>query len=526
MESLGLYDYEVKQGYIPAGKLSQFGTIEQTDFKKQVYEIHRQNASSNNKRFVGSLPEKELDYVYRNQKVKSIPLRKKAAEKCRLLLDAAKKALSEAKLGEPTRLLQISFWVQSGYRSAERQFRNWDSNFSRYYQETQKMRQSKNDGEHGIEAAKYLAKYIGRRLASPGYSLHNNGLAIDFVTIENGKKFGIKTSNTGELENAWRKTWFFGWLSKNASSFEFFQNNKINEPWHWEYRQASPVSMEVSISPSVTKQLLGETLYADIDLTTKNYPDKHHLTGIYIPPAFIRGSKAKANVIIYLHGYKHGYPKPAATIREYWDSKNFPLFAFREGLLESRKNAILAAPTLGPKSQAGKLVEMKESSGLDWYLRQILDHLQRRGIANEINEVVLTCHSGGGYPMLKWANGDNKSNIIEFWGFDCLYSGYDKKTTPWKKLFTQPIAWLNWAKKNPDKRLFIYYYNSTKEESKKLLYDNQKPKASNISVEMLDIPYARKKVEGKTRYNNSNIGPHFWVPITYWQDRLSQLPWS
>lgn len=128
--------------------------------------------------------------------------------------------------------------------------------------------------------------------------------------------------------------------------------------------------------------------------------------------------------------------------------------------------------------------------------------------------------------MLKLAIGNNKSKIVELWGFDCLYSGYNKKTTPRQKLFTQPVAWLNWAKINPDKRLYIYYHNTTKEESKKLLDKRQKPKASNISVKMLDTSYAKIKVEGKTRYKKSNVGPHFWVPITYWQDRLSQLPWS
>jgi hypothetical protein len=82
-------------------------------------------------------------------------------------------------------------WI---YRSANKQFRKWDSNFSKYYQETRKRRESLNGGEHGKEAAKYLANYIAGKLASPGYSLHNNGLAIDFVTKENGKKFKIETS--------------------------------------------------------------------------------------------------------------------------------------------------------------------------------------------------------------------------------------------------------------------------------------------------------------------------------------------
>ena len=149
-------------------------------------------------------------------------------------------------------------------------------------------------------------------------------------------------------------------------------------------------------------------------------------------------------------------------------------------------------------------------------------------MASEINEVVLACHSGGGSPMLKLAIGNNKSKIIELWGFDCLYSGYYRKTTPSKKLFTQPVAWLNWAIKNPDKRLYIYYYCSTKVESEELRKRAGRLKLTNIRVagKILDTENAKRTKERiKTQLNKFRIDPHFWVPITYWKDRLLQLPW-
>ena len=362
MELLDLYNYE-----IPAERLSQFGSVEQTNFKKRVYEIQIQRSISRGGKFVGSVPEEKLDYVYKKGKKKLIPLRKEAVLDCRRLLDAANRSLSEDKLRRP---LEVSFWVASGYRSANDQFNKWDSNFNvRYYGETQKARENMMGGEHGENAAKHLAHYIGVRLASPGFSNHNSGRAIDFATVENGKKHISKTSPSGKLEDAWRKTWLFAWLSKNAWNFRFFENKRINEPWHWEHRPVSTLEKQVSVA--TTSVLPGETIYSPIDLTTRNYSDRYRLTGIYIPPSFIRRPNAKANVIVYLHGHKFGYPKATATIREYWDNNNFPLFAFREELMESRKNAILVAPTLGPKSQAGRLVEVNEGGGLDWYLRQV-----------------------------------------------------------------------------------------------------------------------------------------------------------
>ncbi|HKG90139.1 MAG TPA: D-alanyl-D-alanine carboxypeptidase family protein [Nitrososphaeraceae archaeon] len=374
MELLGLYDHE-----IPAERLSPFKGPEETRFKRKVYQIKLNILKKAKARFVASLPEKKLDWIKDNRHPtgKPLKLRVEAAESCSRLLKSAREYFL-------SRSLNVKFYAQSGYRSAEEQLKKWNSNFPKYYSQTENKRKSMEGGPHGDKAAIFLIRFIGGRLAMPGFSLHNSGLAVDFITVENGKKWGIMTTKTGVYENAWRKTYFFDWLSKNASIFKFFQNNKINEPWHWEYRPGTSSGMEVPVAFPV-KPLMGETLYVNIDLTTKNYPDKHQLTGIYIPPSFIRGLKAKANVIIYLHGHKTGYPKVTATIREYWESKNFPLFAFREELSESGKNAILIAPTLGPRSQAGKLINVSAGGGLHWYLGQILGILRKRGIANEIN---------------------------------------------------------------------------------------------------------------------------------------------
>jgi hypothetical protein len=159
-----------------------------------------------------------------------------------------------------------------------------------------------------------------------------------------------------------------------------------------------------------------------------------------------------------------------------------------------------------------------------------LEFLQKKGIAKEIGEVVLACHSGGGSPMLRLAiNSPNKFMIRECWGFDCLYSGKDDKGN---KRYTQPDRWLYWAKKNTDKKLFIYYYTSTEKEA--LHLENEKnnhnkkniQKVHNIHVKKLDIKYAKEKIKGKMIGKRYEKAPHFWVPITYWEERLSGLPWT
>jgi LAS superfamily LD-carboxypeptidase LdcB len=501
--------------YISADNLPSFGTPEQTRFMKKVYEIQRRHTATKRK-FIDSLPSSMLDEISHG-----IQMRKDAALACRSLLKKAEEDLSVQKKNNISNSKTVQkIGIISGYRDANKQFGNWRSFFeNKYYPQTRQIRSQKEGGEHGDSAAKFLAAYIGKRLGSPGYSYHNDGLAIDFFTQENG----IRLSADTKLKNIsrWRKSWFFDWLSKHASNFGFFQNTRINEPWHWEYRQNPSINKESSSSSLSTEMMLEDTEYVTIDQETEyvtidqeteyvtidlkigRVPDVKKIihytppkTGIYIPPSFIRGSNV--NIILYLHGFKFGFPDASATIDKYWNSKKFPFFAFREGLRKSRKNAILVGPTLGPKSQSGLLV----SKGLDWYLGQVLSFLQKKSIAKEIGEVILACHSGGGLPMLKLATSNNKTKLIECWGFDCLYGGADK--------------WLKWAMKNPNKRLYMYYYDSPG----KIPARECNLLRSNIINKGINNVY----VEG-LKMKKTSINPHFLIPIKYWQDRLSKLNW-
>ncbi len=213
------------QRYIPAEELADLDAVEQTAFMRQVYELQRQR-SARGRAFVGDLPAVQLAEVENG-----VQARRDAAAACRMLLHAARDALrDDQRRGDRLAMQVRRIGIASGYRSAQRQFQNWREAFPRYYRQTQDERRRQPGGEHGEAAARLLARYISGRLAAPGYSLHNSGIAIDFSTTQGRQNLGPNTSQIAQ----WNSSWFFNWLNNNASNFGFAQNPNIIEPWHWE----------------------------------------------------------------------------------------------------------------------------------------------------------------------------------------------------------------------------------------------------------------------------------------------------
>lgn len=105
-------------------------------------------------------------------------------------------------------------WVQSAYRSVERQKELYDASVSKYLKQ----------GKTQEEAEKLTDEYINK----PGSSDHNLGLAVDFNYVDN--KFE-------DLDA-------FKWLKKNAENYGFilrYPKDKEDitkiayESWHWRY---------------------------------------------------------------------------------------------------------------------------------------------------------------------------------------------------------------------------------------------------------------------------------------------------
>jgi len=211
--------------YISEDNLGDFDTPEKTAFKKQVYRLHVQSGARR-RDFSDVLPESRLGTIEDGHKA-----RKDAAAACVQLLAKAREDLEAAKQAREAAATRVrAIGVASAYRSAQRQFRIWDRNFARYYELTKDRRRKAPGGEHGDAAARLLRSFIAGRLAAPGFSLHNNGIAIDFTTTEGKTRLGASKRQTAE----WKRAWFYAWLTAHAGDFQFALNPHIDEPWHWE----------------------------------------------------------------------------------------------------------------------------------------------------------------------------------------------------------------------------------------------------------------------------------------------------
>lgn len=105
-------------------------------------------------------------------------------------------------------------WVQSAYRSVERQKELYDNSVNKYLKQ----------GKSQEEAERLTDEYINK----PGSSDHNLGLAVDFNYVNN------------EFE----ETKAFTWLKKHAENYGFilrYPSDKEDitkiayESWHWRY---------------------------------------------------------------------------------------------------------------------------------------------------------------------------------------------------------------------------------------------------------------------------------------------------
>ena len=142
---------------------------------RAVYEQHFANSKLSGRPFVRDLPDSELDTIYGRHRART-----DAAAAARDLLAAANAALATD--GLTTR---IEVGIVSAYRPAQHQFEIWQGfgrrgGFPAYY------RKAVNGGvipagDYGADSIKKMARYIGQYIASPGYSNHQDGLAIDFV---------------------------------------------------------------------------------------------------------------------------------------------------------------------------------------------------------------------------------------------------------------------------------------------------------------------------------------------------------
>lgn len=256
--------------------------------------------------------------------------------------------------------------------------------------------------------------------------------------------------------------------------------------------------------PRTEQATAGTTHYVEIPLGIEGKAQP--LTGIFTPSGYRHG--AEVDLILYLHGHKAGhYPDGAAmAIDRYWDERTRPRAALREAVHESRKNVILVAPTLGPKSQAHTLAQ---PGGLDAYLTRVLQALAAQPgwqgkSAPRLRHLVLAAHSGGGIWMLSIANGKDRAvtaNVRECWGFDCFYHPD-----------IEVAGWPAWARRFPDKRLVAYDATDAIHQGKPIGPRTVAKRLRDKRITNLTLTLAKKQ------------GDHFGVLRDHFLERIAQSP--
>jgi len=224
---------EAKAGPKPA---TWTGTEEQRAFLESVLNAHL----ALSKRLKGSALPDLGGAELANVPGTSVRMKKEAAAAAGGLLAAANGDLAAAKAAKVRDALRtVRITAFDGYRGRSTQETLWRRYFPKHYKGTASKRAKLSGGEHGDAAVRYMAGYVHGKVAAPGFSNHQAGIAIDFGQ-ERTKSHAVLNSTDSKDVAAWRRTWFFKWLETNAADHNF-EEYRV-EPWHWIYR--APASEE------------------------------------------------------------------------------------------------------------------------------------------------------------------------------------------------------------------------------------------------------------------------------------------
>lgn len=188
----------------------------QLDFMHEVYRLCYEKSARG-----GKMPVSAKDLVLVD---KTHQMHKDAAA----AFLAMEKDVEAAALAEGVKL---EVGVTSAYRSPDHQLRLWESYFPKYYKRTAGARSKAKGGPHGAAAALILRDHIRTYIATPGFSNHQRGIAVDLLNRQDGKVFA--NDSNGAAQAQWKASWLHKWLVKNAADYGFSPYNK--EAWHWNY---------------------------------------------------------------------------------------------------------------------------------------------------------------------------------------------------------------------------------------------------------------------------------------------------
>jgi cell wall-associated NlpC family hydrolase/LAS superfamily LD-carboxypeptidase LdcB len=396
---------------IPASRLEWPGAPpEQLAFMRAVYDKHVERSKAAGGTFTADLPANDLDVI-----VGPHQARRDAAEAARALLAEAEAALAAAGLAHKVRI-----GIVSAYRPASRQFEIWQGKgrkggFPHYYRQMLERGRLQR-GDYGPKAVAAMAAEIAGWIAAPGYSNHQDGLAIDFGTGAVGQR-GLGA--IGE------RAWFHRWLVGNAARFGFHPYHK--EAWHWTYRRPAGSAAQPGKAPT------GAVRSRELEVSRVPLLAGHRGS----PPDLILrwnvpSAPAEIDVVVHLHGYWYAGVRLDRDIKPVSGLDLEPVAgATGPGRSRPTLTVIPRGNDTGVKQRYGPFnvitfPRLVTRNGLSDLVRFSLDRFAAEvgGTAPRLGRLILTAHSGGGDALLQiLSHRDPEHDPHQVHVFDALYQG-------------------------------------------------------------------------------------------------------
>ena len=449
------------------------GSAEQVAFAERVLAAHIARSSGNGRRppqrdlrpdELACIPDTTVTRRGRQSCVETATATAAAAGR---MLAAATTDLAKAQqAGDEDALRTVRVTAVSGYRSSGYQRRLWLGYFGGtggYYNQTRTTRAAIPDGPHSDAAVDYLLRRkgdggfgIGARIAAPGYSNHQNGIAVDLLQ-ERTAGHGIRNSSQEAARARWRDTWFHRWLRVHAAVHYFEQ--LASEEWHWEYKPAAAggggagagagaVSGAVSGASSRTGDDTRSTAVTTFEggrLWTFRARTLGLPVSVFCPPAAL--GRGEVDLVLFAHGLLGGCPRPRQLPAGFVTDRPFSLGRI---VAASGRPAVLAVPLLDWANPGGEAAfgpgrarwhALARPENLDALVGEVLAELGRTqaGSPPALHELVVAGHSRA-YDLLEPIAAQHTepamtqghlAKLRRIWAFDTTYAGRVGRWTDW-----------------------------------------------------------------------------------------------
>ena len=432
------------------------GTAEQEDFRARVLAEHITRSRTAKGSPQRDLLEGELSDVpgtchTRSGRTTCVRTATATARAAGRLLEAANADLATAqKAGDADALRTVRLRATSGYRGSDHQKRLWLGYFARkYYNGTRSARAKIAAGPHSDAAVDHMLRSradggygVGGRIAAPGFSNHQGGIALD---LWQDRTAGHEIANDSDDPSRcrWRQSWFHGWLRKHAVAYGF--QPIATEEWHWEYRPA----VGATSGPSDHR---GGTLWT---FASAALPQP---VAVFCPKAAL--GRRDVGVLVFAHGLLGGCSRPGRVPAGFVTDAPFELGRVVD---ESGRPVVLVVPLLDWGNPCGQAVfgrgrerwhPLGRPAVLNAVVGEVLAEVGRvQGMAApSLRELVVAGHSRA-YDVLEPLVASRAeaamrqgalARLSQVWAFDTTYAG-------------DVAAWRDWLRLNPSLELHLYY---------------------------------------------------------------------